>query len=525
MMGVMTMNKIRVVLCFIALLAFGILSEPAVKADDNSQKVLLVYDSKDHIHQGEQRIDSLQRILTGMNLKVKTEKASDYKKGELQKGYAGVITLINWDKAGLMNQSFEKDREEYDGIKLHIGEGITPQELQQLDAKVDKIYQKQLTLTVDENSQQLPFSQTMEPLVDIPKNAQVIGKLVTQEKNQDEYNYGVINGKNGYLPFFEAKSLSLLSATKLITQLFKNNQTFKPLLTFTGVSPYTDMEILDELSAYCEKMDIPFAISTVSVAKNTEMQAFNRFAISLRRIEDRNGLIFLNAPVIGGATKDTGTELSGLFDGYLLNLARQGVYPVGISTPGFWNQDQILRQNALKKANTWMLLPNSTAKMMNLNVDNNSSVAKKSYYAVNASSIDTIKNRAELRFNIPTAVTIAMPNSSVKLRNVKEQIRKLDLNWENPSQIEFESRINFASSKLSYKLGQYFVNESPVEINVNSKDKNTINNTTSTKNKVLLKDFFHVQGRIITVIFVVIFIVLIVFIFIGRKIYRNKFKR
>lgn len=65
--------------------------------DDN--RVLLVYDSQNTVEQGEKKIDTLQRMLAGMGLKVKTVKESEYQKGELNHSYQGVITMINWKQA------------------------------------------------------------------------------------------------------------------------------------------------------------------------------------------------------------------------------------------------------------------------------------------------------------------------------------------------------------------------------------------------------------------------------------------
>ena len=65
--------------------------------DDN--RVLLVYDSQNTVEQGEKKIDTLQRMLAGMGLKVKTVKEGEYQKGELNRSYQGVITMINWKQA------------------------------------------------------------------------------------------------------------------------------------------------------------------------------------------------------------------------------------------------------------------------------------------------------------------------------------------------------------------------------------------------------------------------------------------
>lgn len=247
--------------------------------------------------------------------------------------------MINWKQASLDNPTFVKDRNQYDGVKLHIGEGLDRTEQKQLQVKLKTIYQQQFILSDDSSTEMLPFVERTDVLTGVPKQAQSYGMLNTQNNEGQSYKYGVFNQKQGYLPFFNNKGLGLITASKMIAILFNRQEETKPLLTITDVSPYSNLKLLDQLSVFCEKHGIPLAISTSTVAKNTEMHAYKRFTMYLRRLEDRGGVIFLQAPVIGGATADNAGELSELFDNYLLNLAQNQVYPVGISAQGFWNQD------------------------------------------------------------------------------------------------------------------------------------------------------------------------------------------
>jgi uncharacterized protein YdaL len=494
-------------------------SHPVSAAQTNA-KVMLVYDSQNVTAEDDQKIDALQRILTGMHLQVRTLKASDYHESDLTTSYQGVITMINWHQAGLKNDAFIKDRDQFKGVKLHIGEGLTAIEKQQLGVKTKSIYQQQLILKADESQQILPFSESIEVLSDVPKHAKTFGKLTTQQTNQASYDYGVVNQKNGYLPYFSKQGLSLLQATALIANLFGQKQQYQPLLTITGVSPYTDLKLLDQLSAYCQKMNIPFAISTVTVAKNTEMKAFQRFAKHLRQLELNHGVIFVQAPVIGGATKQNGTELSELFDSYLLNFAQNQVFPVGISAQGFWNQDQVLHANALQKANYWLMLPNE--KVTYLDQVQTSQVPDRSYFAIRAASFNDIEDTANLKFDVPTALTMPMPTSKTKLANLKEQIGHFDFNWENPAN-NFDAKLTFASSLLGYQQGQYLVNRNPTQVEL--QPDNIFKNNELKAKPALFKGFFRIQGKIITIFFAVIFTILVVFIFLGRKIYNGMYKR
>lgn len=95
------MRKIFFPLLTIFLIAFsGIIqaNQTVYESKRDSNHVLLVYDSQNTVEQGEKKIDTLQRILAGIGLKVTTVKESEYQKGELSRGYQGVITMINWKK-------------------------------------------------------------------------------------------------------------------------------------------------------------------------------------------------------------------------------------------------------------------------------------------------------------------------------------------------------------------------------------------------------------------------------------------
>ncbi|TGD24384.1 hypothetical protein EGT49_03755 [Companilactobacillus suantsaicola] len=366
------MSKRRILLIFVLLAIFAIdLAFPqSVEASDTSNRVLLVYDSKNDVKNDKVNIDALQRSLTSMNLRVKTLQQSDYKKGMLSnKKYLGVITMVNWRQVGLTNQTFIRDRDNFSGIKLHIGEGLTSTEIKQLDSQVEKIYQQQLILSDGHDKETLPFKQSITVVTKVNKSAKQIGLLSTQQANQKRYPFGYINGKQGYLPFFSNEGLSLMVQTKMIAQLFNRIGKYQPLLTITNVTPYTNLATLDKLSLFLYKKEIPFAVSMTSVSDNAEMKAFDRFTAVLRNVENRGGIIFLQTPTVSSGIDSDGQIINKNFLTYIVSLARQQVFPVGISSEGFWNQDKILRTNSLKFADHWLLLPNGE-KVNYVNEDN-----------------------------------------------------------------------------------------------------------------------------------------------------------
>ncbi|WP_010623017.1 hypothetical protein ABTQ33_10060 [Paucilactobacillus suebicus] len=518
------MHKIKlyvVLLTALLVLILVNLNANAQATTNSGNKIMLVYDSKNTADHDEKKIDTLQRILTSMNFRVRTLKESNYHGGMLNSSYTAVITMVNWDEAGFTNHQFESDRDNFTGYKIHIGAGLTNNEATQMNVTTARVHQQQFILDDGDNQQILPFSESITVIKKAPSGAQPIGELKTQQQNQKNYSFSTIVGKNAYIPEIANNGLELMVAESTLSQLFGDNSQYKPLLTFTNVSPYVNLKLLVKTSKYCSDHNIPFAISTVTVDKNTELQAYKRFTTALRKVENYGGVIFVQAPTIGGATKDDGPELSQMFTKYFVSFANNQVFPVGISAQNFWNQDTVLRNNSLAKADHWLLLPNTDVTY--LKQDNNSRTAVQSLFALPASSINSMKNTSKIKFNVPTALTISIPESNSQLQTDKKEIDSLQTDWLSPKNERWQTRIHSGSTTVEYRSGKYYLN----------KEYEKIKNKTSTfhvkdngqTSNTIFKRFFKIQGLILAVFFILVSLILTVFILIGRRIYRNMFKR
>lgn len=517
-------NKILMLICGSLLTLCFLMSGPSstVQAENKaSQQVLVVYDSKNNTAGNQKKVDALQRVLTSMNLAVRTVSQNEYRQGMLKASDLGVITLINWPQVGLTNQEFVADREQYQGIKLHIGDDLSKSEAAELAVTPKKMYQQQFILKSEQATQQLPFSETLTVLENVPQSAQTFGTITTQQANAKTYPYGLIHNRSAYLPFFDPSGLSFLTAVTVLTTLLNQQGSYAPLLTFTGVSPYSELQTLAQLGAYCNEQNIPFAISTVTVGSNTELAAYQTFTKTLAKLEDDGGIIFLKTPAVGGAGVESGPELNALMTDSLVSLAKNQVYPVGLSSQGYWNQDRVLRENALAQADHWLLLPNDDE--VYVKQDNQATTAKASYFAMSASSINSVENTATTTFMIPTALTIKAPHTLNELRDVKNQIKRLKLRWFDPVASGLTTNIQSGTTTIGYQAGTFLLNGQPKELNL--VDNPPLQKAKNTAPPVLLKGYFHIQGNILVGLFIVVFLVLVVFIFLGRKIYLSMFKR
>ncbi|MQS75581.1 hypothetical protein [Companilactobacillus halodurans] len=520
----MSVNRLKQILLAF-LLSIGIIltfvSSQTVRADVESDQVLLVYDSSNEAENAQVKIDALQRSLTSMNLWVKTVNQKDYQKNMLNQHYLGVITMINWEQVGLHNQDFIKDRAKFSGIKLHIGNNLTDREISDLDVKVKRLYQQQLLLTSEGNKKLLPFSQNVTLVSKASSTSDKVGTLKTQD-NLTSYPFGFINGESGYLPFFSASGLEMLTQVQFLAKLFHRVGKYHPVLTFTNVSPYSNLDYLDELSDFCYQNQIPFAISTVSVSKNIEMKAFSRFTKVLRNVENRGGVIFLQMPEMVTTADSNGEILEQMMRKYLVSLAKEQVFPVGISAKGFWNQDTILRSHSLQFSDNWLLLPNES-KPLHLQEDNDAQVARQNLLALPAQSLNRLTKTQETTFSAPMALTISMPNTKKSMQQAKSKINNLDLSWYDPVADNLQTRIETDTTVVEYRGGDYFVNGKREAIQATNKVFNK--QFSDGKPKSSFSRYFRIQGDILTVFFIIIMIIFIVFIFIGRRIYWNRFKR
>ncbi|MDR4934477.1 hypothetical protein RF371_11820 [Companilactobacillus paralimentarius] len=110
-----------------------------------------------------------------------------------------------------------------------------------------------------------------------------------------------------------------------------------------------------------------------------------------------------------------------------------------------------------------------------------------------------------------------------ELEHVESEIKNLPLNWYNPVEDGFSSEINTETTSLKYNHGDYLVNGKLEDIQNTNLDLNK--QFSDGKPNSLFKDYFKVQGNILAVFFVIIMIILLIFIFIGQKVYWNRFKR
>ncbi|MFC6261585.1 hypothetical protein [Levilactobacillus fujinensis] len=488
-----------------------------------TRRVLIVYDALNSKQQGQTKLDAVQRLLASAGVQTRTEQLTTYRAGQLtSRHYQGVVTLNNWPAGHLKNAAFIRDRDAFTGKQLHIGSGLDATEARQLRSKRVAVRHQQFLLKNRRDWQLLPFSENIT-LLKPTRGAHNFGTLTRQRASLPDHPYGTVVGKHGYLPYLEPKGLSLLVAMQTIAALFGKQRTQAPLLTITGVTPYSNLKRVRQLARQLSAADIPFALSTTSVANNTSMRAFTRFTKTLRFVEQQQGVIFLQAPVVGAANAQSGNTLEQLMVAELNQLGQRQVIPVGISAPAYWNQDQILRRYGLQRARDVLLLPNPATPTF-AKQDNLGGTVKTTWYGMTWHSLQTVRNGQTQQITpaLPTAVTVQLPTSAKQEAALLQQLRRANVTWYAP-QKQMRSRVVSASATFGYHKGTYYLNGSPVK--VRSEATGVPNYHFERKNFVALSRYFKIQGWILMTFFVITTIVLGIFLFLGRRIYRRMFMR
>lgn len=503
-----------------------------IQAEAADQRpVMLVYDSKNVANHGDLNLDRCQRLLTSLGLPVKTVQLSHYQANALQAGrYQGVITMVNWGQSQNHNKAFEHDRSAFKGSKLHIGPGLQTDERQSLGGTFKTLIHQQLNLHQGRAVQPLSTSKLLLVNDKRAANALSVGWLTSQSQPERTYSYGVKVANSGFLPEFGADGLAVTLAGQLIAKLFKVPASPQlPLLTITGITPYTKGRDLARLIQQLSSRGYPFALSITSVDRNTDLKAFHQYTKVLRLAEKVGGLIFLRPPVETGTQRLNEKELRSVFQAELTNLGADQVIPAGISAPGYWNRSARRQKAVLSLASHVILLPDQPQRLEELPVEPEPAVTDSRQFetgliGIPLTSLETAAYRTKIKFVQPTAVLAKMPESRTKVDQLIQRIQDSKLQWFDPVRDHLKTVLKTGSATYSYHSGQYFLNREPITDLDASRAEGSRNKArvthTSWMNRVI-----QWQSQMLLWLLGVLGVILAGLWVIGWQIYRRQFIR
>lgn len=472
----------------------------------------------------------LQRMLTSLGLTSEAVQESAYQQGQLQRGkYLGLITLENKevDSASGISSIFAHDRQNFTGVRIHIGGKLTSAELSALGAKQKQLYSQQFTIRTSGSSQQLPFTNAVTVLSDLPKQAQTFGMLSAQG-SENKIPFGVSVGHNAFLPVLPENGLGVLQSAALIGHMFEKNTSSQPLLTITGINPYTDTQKLNRLTKMLHANGWPFALSVTSLATGTRSPEFYKYTKALRQAQRRGGIIFLRVPYLRQDDDNSRQLLSSTMQSTFAGLTQAGVYPVGMASPQFWQQIPYLQRHSTHASNTLLLLPDPSHEKLRAIVGKKqpattSAVNPQTFLAVKLAQFKTASGLKRLSAPLPVAFTVSLPDSSQQVRHLEKELQLTGLKWYDPVQDQLSTRTEMGAIRVEYQSGHYRLNGRLVQI----KEKLPVSLKApkiGTQQSYIDK-FFALGSTFLILIFVIIFLILAVLLVLGRKIYREMFLR
>lgn len=504
----------------LSLLLFSNKAEAAEK-----QRVLLVYDSLNLAGSGEKKVDSLQRLLTSMRVQVDTVQDTDYLKGTLREDvYTGVISFVNWTEKGIGSELFINDRANYTGKKLHIGMDIATDEAQGFDGTFKQLSHRQYTLIHQKEQYQQQLDYQDQTLILDTSSGTSFGTLKSQELEEKNYPFGVIQGENGFLPLYDTKGAVFLQSAEMIATWLEKDSSYKPMLTFKGFTPFNDMDIANSFVEKINQQALYYGLSATSTQRNNELLTYKIFTDVLAKAQG-SGLLFLAVPVANSADLNDGHVLQDIMEEQISLLVSNNLYPVGISAPGYWNQDTQYRTDALAYSETVILEENPEQEDIHYRAqDNRAATYQTALYSLDLKDIEDVEWKQSTKYTdykFPTAVSLAV-DFPVDRQTEKLALKMIDnsvFNFGQNYDEKYIFQVRTQTQNMEYLNGRLVLNGQTVSQFV-SDEQTTL---PQEKFQGLFANFFRrVNSGLIWFIGIVLIVLVLLFIR-GNRNYRSKY--
>ncbi|MHC5216283.1 hypothetical protein ACYSNR_06425 [Enterococcus sp. LJL128] len=489
------------------------------------ERVLLVYDSLNLANAGEKNVDSLQRLLTSLGVKVDTVQDNAYLENTLRDDvYTGVISFVNWSEKGLQSDYFRRDRKNFEGKKLHIGMGLDQTEQAGFAGSFRQLSHRQYTLVHNDEAFQQLLDYQDQSMVLETEDGQLYGQLISQELEEKKYPFGVIQGKNAFLPMYDTKGAVFLQSAELIQQWLGKSSNYQPLLTFKGFSPLNDMEVANDFLSKINKMALYYTLSTTSINRNNDLLTYEIFTDILAKAQE-SAVIFLAVPAVNSADLNDGRVLQTIMTEQISLLVSHNIYPIGLSAPGYWNQDSQYRLDGLSFGKTVILEENPAVDNMHYRAqDDRAPTYATSFYSLEESALDRVQWKEEQTylsylFPMPVSLAFNFPKDETEEKSVLAKINELKFDFSQSLDSQYTFELNTQTQRIAYTDGRFTLNGQGVSQFADSEQVRPLSN----QYQGLFAGFFR---RINTglIIFIGSVLILLVILFVrGNRNYRSKY--
>lgn len=492
------------------------------KPEANEMRLLLVYDSLDTSGSGEEKISTLQRLLTSFNVVVTTISVEEYHENEMA-DFNGIITLINAPDLAIENLFFLKERDAFTGLKLHIGGNLPMKWQKQLGIELEQINGERGNLvSLSEKANEVMETElTVAVATKSTESAEEFGRI-DFENHKELKPYGILNSSTAYLPYLTPEGLSFILTSQLIQKWLNQNKTFYPMLVFTDVTPFSNIPLIKYLADQLYNAGIPFTLSATSVWQNVDLKAMKNYTDMLRYVASRNGGLLLKTPEVMGVSEEK-HDLAVIMPKTIDELVADNVFPVGLSAPAYWNQDAEYQKDGLSYSSTILLLPNPK----NIQFRDKTMTAPvydTTYFGLPISSLRAIEwgTIERHKFSSPTALTYKIPNTRKEWDSINKELNQLPFLFRG---------INLRAHKVVTGSNRIEVENAILTLNGERKYPETMakavteNHAKKVKDTGSLTSFFNLQDKIFIVIISVTLFVLSIFFVIGYGLYKGKYRK
>lgn len=505
-------------------LGLGLLEQSAQPvAAQTSAPIMIIYDSKDVSHERAQVIDRVVQWVQAAGHNTELLRMDRYRAGMLKRS-SGLVTVNNWAETTADHPAFDADLKQYTKQHLHVGPRLAPSLAKQLQVTTQMLTRQQLLLTDAATgvNELIPFT-AHQDVIQTHRQGTLIGQL-ENVSTEAKMPYAVVNQRWAWLPTVPTSAASQLLGAQVVAKWLNVTAKSAPLLVLQGVTPYSSQAALLQTAKRLAKAQVPFAVSAAAVYSNTELPEFEHYAASLRQVQLLGGMVLMAAPALqSGLGKATSTTIREAFTKALAALVDVGVYPVGLSMPPFWNQDQVLSQ--LVNGADLVVLEPSPAVPLHLGKATGlaarpvmGSVSLPSLFGKQAQPVVT-----ELDSALPLAVTVALPANQAAQVTLMDQVNRLHTRWLD-LRSDWQGQFTSGNVSVGVSATGLTVNHQPVSLTAAS----PLAITTAEQAKAAMpwyNRFFKAQSRFLWGFFAIAFIVMAVLIAKGRKVYKQMYER
>ena len=502
------------------------------------KKVLLVYDSLRENTDAAKNVRSLERLFSSFRYEVTAKSMDQYKAKEMTKGYDAVVTMINWPEIDLENRTYYKDLSQYKGKTLHIGPKLTKEEKSNFPNHWEKTYQQEFQIMDSQKryDEIIGYAQDLLLPVDISSKETIISYLnADRGKNKREtYPYGLLYQQHAYLPFYQRSGASLLSTSQLIAKWLNIKQSYDPYIAILGFSPLSNMTIARQFLGKIEQLENEIILSAASSSTNTDLNTFKVYLSLLKEFTlNKRSVIYLNTPALNNVGGDN-NQLLNIMMQEVSNFVENGILPLGIAAPDYWNYDTFYQNSALNFARATLLYEFDKTPVYHTKTTT-ANAYPLMFYNINHQQLENINwhingKYTEFTFPMPTTISYDFPESKKEMEKTMTSIVNDPFPPTDYYLYQFDSGISTQTQIIRGYHGMITLNGEPI-VNIDFAKLNE-QRQKSEKNKKIMekqasttveKTAMNRLNDLLIVVIVATLIILFALLIVGRRYYLNMF--